>query len=118
MKLTHFQDSEFDCKHCGLNAMQESFLVRLDKAREIAGIPFVINSGFRCLVHNRNIGSSDTSSHPKGRAADIRCRTSRSRFRVFKGLMDAGFTRIGIRPNFIHVDSDPDKSPEVVWIYD
>jgi zinc D-Ala-D-Ala carboxypeptidase len=35
------------------------------------GKPLTINSGFRCLTHNRTVGSKDTSQHPKGMACDI-----------------------------------------------
>jgi uncharacterized protein YcbK (DUF882 family) len=44
----------------------------LEEFRRKAGKPVHINSGFRCLVHNRNVGSDDSSQHPRGYAADIR----------------------------------------------
>lgn len=31
--------------------------------------------------------------------------------------MEAGFTRIGIGQNFIHVDTDPDKQQNIIWTY-
>jgi uncharacterized protein YcbK (DUF882 family) len=33
--------------------------------------PIKVNSSYRCLSHNRTIGSNDSSQHPKGKAADI-----------------------------------------------
>jgi hypothetical protein len=49
MELKHFKLSEFDSPDLpgsGKN-MNPDFLKRLDEAREIAGVPFNINSGFR-----------------------------------------------------------------------
>ncbi len=38
-----------------------------------AGFPLSINSGFRSLTLNRQIGSKDSSQHVRGQAADIEC---------------------------------------------
>jgi hypothetical protein len=32
-------------------------------------------------------------------------------------LFEAGFNRIGIHEHFIHVDDDPSKDADVVWLY-
>ena len=40
----------------------------LEPVREHYGVPFVPNSGFRCLELNRAIGSSDRSQHVTGNA--------------------------------------------------
>ena len=59
--LRYFKPSEFICK-CGCGAgteeMLRDFMIRLENAREIAGIPFRISSGFRCAKHNKFIGVS------------------------------------------------------------
>jgi hypothetical protein len=31
--------------------------------------------------------------------------------------MEAGFNRIGISSTFIHVDNDPSKPEDVIWLY-
>jgi uncharacterized protein YcbK (DUF882 family) len=117
-KLVHFEDYEFECKcGCGLNNMDPGFLVRLDYARRLAGVTFHINSGCRCKTHNKNVGGSDTSSHLKGLAVDIQALTSQGRYRVLASLLSVGFKRIGIHSKFIHVDRDPDKALEVIWVY-
>jgi len=89
----------------------------LDTARDIAGITFNINSGFRCPRHNKEVGGSPTSSHLKGLAADIKADTSRKRYLVVKALIQTGFNRIGIGKNFIHVDLDLDKTDNLMWTY-
>ena len=50
--MKYFKLEEFDSpdlKGSGKN-MKKDFLVKLDEARELAGIPFKINSGFRTLL--------------------------------------------------------------------
>lgn len=97
--------------------MNQEFLLKLDEARELAGIPFIINSAYRTPEHNAKIGGSPNSSHLKGLAVDISVTNSTQRFIVLKALLDVGFTRIGIADTFIHVDLDKDKSQQVIWTY-
>lgn len=124
--MRYFRYSEFDCKckKCqanhetqGIDLMDEDFLEMLDDARHKAGVAFVINSGLRCDAHNRASGGVKTSSHLKGLAVDIACTDNRTRGYIIGGLYDAGFNRIGIHPQFIHVDDDPSKDADVVWLY-
>ena len=77
--------------------------------------PMRINSGIRCLEHNRKIGSRDTSSHIKCLAADIGCTNMSERKELLYILMKQ-FDRIGINKKFIHVDVDSDK-PSGVFVY-
>ena len=115
--MKHFKLSEFKCPCCGRADMQQEFLDKIDKARDIAGIPFVITSGFRCPKHNKEVGGRPNSAHTKGLAADIKCINSRDRFRMVKALLEAGFTRIGVGKDFIHADIDKSKPQEVIWTY-
>ena len=117
--MKYFNINEFDSPDVkGSGAKMDScFLEMLDKARDIAGIPFVINSGYRTLEHNAKVGGVNSSSHTKGVAVDIACKESRARFVIVSALKDAGFTRIGISSAFIHVDSDIDKAQNVIWTY-
>ena len=116
---THFQLHEFDSPdQPGSGArMDHEFLDMLDVARSIAGVPFAINSGYRTAKHNKKVGGSTNSSHLRGKAADIACTNSASRYRIMSALIAAGFTRIGIGATFIHVDNDTVKTPGVAWLY-
>lgn len=114
--MKYFKIDEFNCP-CGKNEMDKYFLERLDIARKYARTSFVISSGYRCPAHNKKVGGSETSSHLKGQAADIVVKNSIHRYKILSGLIKAGFTRIGIGKNFIHVDSDKTKTPRVVWVY-
>ena len=96
--------------------MDVDFLIKLDKAREFAKVPFVINSAYRSPEHAESI-KNPTSSHIKGLAVDIKATDSRSRYKVLNALMHVGFNRIGIADTFIHVDDDKDKSQQVIWTY-
>lgn len=43
----------------------------LEPARRRLGKPIVINSGYRCSVHNATVGGVVNSQHMRGEAADI-----------------------------------------------
>jgi uncharacterized protein YcbK (DUF882 family) len=118
MRLTrNFTDDEFKCPCCGRVEINGAFIHQLQTARDIASVPFVINSGYRCGDHNWRVGGSPDSSHKKGLAADIRTQTSSERFAVIDGLIKAGFRRIGVAENYIHVDMDMSKPQNVMWVY-
>ena len=120
-KLTeHFTKEEFDCQ-CGCGngdiVISENLVFELECVRIHYGKPMRINSGIRCLSHNRKIGSRDTSSHIKGLAVDISCTNMGTRLELVKRLLrDGEFKRMGIHKDFIHVDVDYDK-PKGIFIY-
>ena len=96
--------------------MSKEFLFVLDEAREIAGIPFIINSAYRSPEHPLSI-KNPSSSHIKGLAVDIKATDSITRFKIVQALIEVGFNRIGIADTFIHVDLDLDKTQNVIWTY-
>ena len=117
-KVENFKQEEFTCKcGCGAAAMKPSFIKRLDEARAWAGTPFKVRSGFRCRQHNLDVGGSDTSSHPRGCAADIEAKTSYERFLIIRGCLTVGLYRIGIGKDFIHIDKDMKKPDQLLWLY-
>lgn len=88
----------------------------LDLARDIAGIPFVITSGYRTKEKNLKVGGVEDSAHLSGKAADLRCRNSVERFIMVDSLLAAGFKRIGFGAGHIHVDIDDEKPQNVMFI--
>jgi uncharacterized protein YcbK (DUF882 family) len=123
-RYKYFSLDEFDSpdEEGSGGMMEHEFVEQLDIARDIAGFPFIINSGFRSIAHNQRLKErgyqvAKNSSHLLGWAADIHVSTSRKRFIMVEALLDAGFTRIGIGDNFIHVDSDPEKQQNLIWTY-
>jgi hypothetical protein len=87
--------------------MSGDLLLKLDNARELAGIPFVITSAFR---------ANSTTSHGRGTGVDIRAHTSRNRFLIVQAALDVGFERIGVYDRHVHVDVDEESAQKVLWI--
>jgi len=117
--MRYFKLKEFDSpdeKGSG-SKMSEELLSMLDIARKKFGKPIKINSGYRTVTHNKNVGGKPSSSHLKGLAADISCKTSNDRFKLINVLIETGFNRIGVAGTFIHVDIDKNKTPNVMWVY-
>ena len=112
----HFSKKEFDCK-CGCNTGPINMILveKLELARMEFGRGMRINSGIRCLHHNRKIGSKDTSSHIKCVAADVSCTNMEDRHKMLS-IMLKYFKRVGVHKEFIHVDVDEDK-PYGVFVY-
>lgn len=117
MGKNFFSRSEECCPCCHSGGLLPDFRDKLNKAREIAGVPFVLNSAFRCPSHNAEVGGTEMSSHMAGCAVDIKVRDNYTRMMVLRGLVAAGFQRIGIGKTFIHVDDDLTKPKEVCWLY-
>jgi hypothetical protein len=137
----HFSKSEFACKcGCGADAVSPNLLDALERMRaglnarrasgtgEMGGYATLpIRSGCRCPTHNVGEGGKPDSAHLATRrdaerveeceAADLAAATSRSRYQFIRAAVEAGFKRIGIGRDFVHVDVDPVKDQEVLWLY-
>jgi zinc D-Ala-D-Ala carboxypeptidase len=119
--LKYFKEEEFACRcGCGLNNFDPVTAQRLDYARGLARVPFRLNSACRCKQHNEDEGGKENSSHlgedKPATAVDISAPNSYIRFRIIKGLVLAGFQRIGVTyDDFVHADLDPHKDQEVAW---
>lgn len=118
MDYRFFKPVEFQrCSpSCELSDMDKAFMLRLDEARALAGVPFVLLSAYRSPEHDSSKGRSGCGYHTKGRAVDIACKDSYTRFLIIKALLDAGFHGIGVSNTFIHVDDRP-FSLSSIWLY-
>lgn len=87
---------------------------RLQTARTLAGVPFVLTSAFRSVEYEKKRRRSGKSMHCLGRAVDIKCVDSGTRYRILESLIAAGFHGIGIDNAFIHVD---DRDFPLIWTY-
>ncbi len=132
---SQIRNGEFACPCCGKVELDATFVLKLDLARELAGVPFVITYcenrrfestrgfapqiryGYRCLAHNAEVGGVKQSAHMAGLAADIACPDSVTRLKILRGLIVAGFRRIGIGKIFVHCDVDASK-PNNLWLYE
>ena len=127
-ELRYFSLEEFDSPdlpNSGIN-MDSEFLKMLDTARDTAGVPFKITSGYRTKEHNEELRkkgykASANSSHLVGKAADIAVGSGAERYIILNALLKAGFKRIGIAKTFIHADTDSTEQggtkPKSVWTY-
>jgi hypothetical protein len=140
-KNTTFFKSEFDfqsfrCKGmankpkpCGCNGMIRIYrevLIRLDLARSVAGLPFILTSGCRCGVHNAFIKASKNSDHICDQVSglvtcgvDIRATNDRERFLIMRGAFAAGFDKIApdYTRNFVHLGLSYRSDERVSWRY-
>ena len=115
----YFTEKEFkNCNPvCSLQDMKQTTINMLDKQREIAGIPFVLNSAFRTIDHEKKMKRTGTSAHCTGQAVDIRCNNDKNRYLIVNQLFQVGFNRIGISKTFIHADNSKNHSNNVIWLY-
>ena len=124
----HFSQSEVACKcnRCrGAAKISPELMAWLQAMRDEAG-PIRITSGVRCRQHPES-QARPTSSHVPadhgdsegrvGHAVDIWAPNSGRRFRLLAAAIAAGFTRIGIGTNFLHLDNDRKKAQGVAWDY-
>lgn len=101
------------CKECKLTQpamklpygiednLEELATAVLEPVRERLGKPIIVNSGFRCPLHNRTVGGATGSQHMRGEAADIRCDDNR---RLTKLIVEVGkYDQLIIYPSFVHV---------------
>ena len=108
-----FKEKEFACKCCGQlplstgsgQAPRENVkaLVSevLDPVREKLGMPIVVNSGYRCERHNKDVGGVRNSQHLRGEAADIHCEDNE---RLKQLIIENGkFDQLITYPTFLHV---------------
>jgi len=110
----YFTDLELKCPCCGVIKMDHSFLVKLNLAREIAGIPFVICSGYRCEKHNASVGSASTN-HTSGRAVDVKTPDGRTRWKIVSASFDVYMPGIGVGKDFVHLDTN--HTEPALWTY-
>ena len=124
MKLSgNFDSSEFTCRcGCGVCNVDSEFIKKLQRAREIADIPFRISSGCRCAPHNVEVGGELDSDHlttesVSCKGCDIFCFISRDRYKIIKAAISAGFTRIGVKEKIVHLGENPENPQNVLWLY-
>ena len=53
----YFDESEFVCGCCGEHNMDHEFMKKLVNLRRAFSKPMIITSGYRCIIHNGNVGA-------------------------------------------------------------
>lgn len=119
-KWTHFTEKEVE-------GLDHEFVAKLDQARHIAGIPFVITSGRRDERGNHAVGGKNHSAHLNGLAVDISCKSSNAVNLIVSAAITVGINRHGIYIRYpqpglpieythIHLDIDTEKPQNRTWI--
>lgn len=103
----NFTPGELACRCCGMICLDIPAIFRLQRARDIAGFPFIINCAYRCDIHNARVGGAPRSRH-KIMAFDISTR-GKDAGAIYKALQAAGFTTFGLYNTFIHTDPRPNR---------
>lgn len=107
----NFKSSEFDCKcnQCNSTQIDPLLVAFLQKIRDRFNAPVVINSAYRCAVHNKAVGGAKNSKHLYGSAADIVVNGVKP-VEVAKYAESIGVLGIGLYENFVHIDTRIQKS--------
>ena len=119
MLTKNFKSEEFACRcggGCDAGPIDMRLVRKLQEVRDLLGEPIKINSGLRCSAHNEAIKGNPHSAHLYAFAGDIAIPSSSYRFNILP-LLISRFTRIGIGPDFIHVDVDDTKPQDIIWTY-
>ena len=100
----NFMTWEFRCPCCREVYVSEVLIDALEELRELSGGPIYVNSGYRCLTHNTEVGGSENSYHMFGMAADIRSKTVTPRELACCARLIPAIKGIGLYLNRIHAD--------------
>jgi len=104
----HFCVEEFACHHCGQCIDIHPRLIELleQLRKNIGGYPLHINSGYRCPIHNANVGGVPNSQHLFGTAADIAVprQLTFGEFKWYVTKLPFDFVGLYRISGFIHVD--------------
>lgn len=111
---THFNVKEFKCKCGGSHEIKidTKLITKLEKLYSTLNCSkIIVNSGYRCCSHDKNVGGNGSGQHTKGTAADIVCYGADGKVISSKivtcAAQDIGFSGIAnISANYqaVHVD--------------
>ena len=103
-----FNLKEFECPCCKRVILHSDLLKNLITLRKIINEPIFINSGYRCINNNDQVGGTPKSYHTFGMAADIHARNiDIPHLAIY--AQQAGFKGIGVYGTFLHLDVRPVK---------
>jgi uncharacterized protein YcbK (DUF882 family) len=96
------------CRCCGAWYYNPSFWSKIQALRDMLGIPFIVNSAYRCRIYNDAIGGSKGSRHLYGDAVDISTLgwTGNQKHQLIELACSLSMS-IGVYSDFIHLDLRP-----------
>lgn len=106
----NFSPEEMACRGTGELVIDEHAMECLQKLRTLLGRPFIVNSAYRSVAHNRRVGGAKASKHLEAIAFDISM-SNHDPIDFEEKARKCGFRGIGHyapkdgRYNFMHVDT-------------
>ncbi len=107
----NFKSTEFDCHGkncCGITKIDTDLVGFCQMVRDRFNTQVVINSGFRCQHHNKEVGGVSKSKHMEGTAADIVVKGVKP-IDVAKYCESIGVKGIGLYDWGCHIDTRTEK---------
>lgn len=110
MASENFSQAELECKGVSCNCKypgMTTLLMHLVEDLRMEFGPLIVNSAYRCAVHNKAVGGAPDSYHMKGRALDIRpARSSVTPEQIYEYLTSKYPRRygFGLYNTMCHVD--------------
>lgn len=106
----YLTNSEFKCRcnypECNVTLISQDLIESFFRLRNMLGLPLIVNSGFRCVRHNEEVGGVDNSDHTKGCAIDVSLQNLREKYpteEIVNYAKQCGFNFIKIYPSFLHL---------------
>jgi len=109
----YLSEKEYRCSHClslppdykdKPEFFSQFFEYWMD-IRERYGLPIIVNSGYRCPIHNKTVGGEECSAHCTGLALDIRPSDGDIGRLVRIVEAYANDLRMKVYSRFIHIDA-------------
>lgn len=94
--------------------MSPDFVAALNALREEYGSAILVNSAYRCDLHNAAVGGVAGSYHVLGRAADLAAPSVKMRMKFMELAPKHGLLGVGLGSNFIHLDN---RTKKTFWTY-
>ena len=109
----HFKFSECRCPCCDMLKIIPGFFLHmewLERMRQELGFAMVINSGYRCLSHNRAVNGRPKSWHLLF-ATDVRAEDNDERkiLLIYRKALEMNWGGIGKHRTFVHLDLRPEE---------
>lgn len=112
----HITHDEYSCKHCRtlppdffiFKQMYLELFDAFEHLRTILKKPIPVESGYRCVAHNKAVGGSDLSVHLFGLALDMSLGTKEDADKmsalINKDRPDLRVGRYATKPGLVHID--------------
>lgn len=119
-RWTHYTVEELACRCCEAQGMNGPFMLRAVALRDALGFALPVNSGYRCLIHNNEVGGGP--AHPLGVALDFGVCGADATL-VIRTALSMNFRGVGIRQHgppasrLVHVDDWQERKRQLIWTY-